>query len=268
MNDLVLYHADTAVCAAKVRITLAEKKLPYEGRMISLHAGDQFKPEYRKLNPAAVVPTLVHKGEVVVESTVINEYLDEAFEPHPLRPADALGRSRVRLWTKREDTIHDAINTITASMVFRGDLLKKTPEEQRARYAGIPDPAKREKWRVMLEQGVESSYFSEALGRFAKQFKDMEKALGERPWLAGEMFTLADIGLLSFFYRLEMAQCADMWRAHFPNVTQWFERARARESFREGVLAFIGEPAMQTYERNAGPLWPQVDAAWRRTLAA
>ncbi|HEY8579965.1 MAG TPA: glutathione S-transferase family protein [Beijerinckiaceae bacterium] len=266
-NDLVLYQADTAVCAAKVRVTLAEKGLAYEGRMLSLHTGDQFKPDYMKLNPAAVVPTLVHKGEVVVESTVINEYLDEAFPEPPLRPADPLGRARMRLWTKREDTIHDAINTITASLVFRVDLLKKTEEQRRARYEGIPDPAKREKWRVMLEQGGESSYFAEALTRFAKQFRDMEKALAASPWLAGDAFTLADAGLLSFFYRLEMAQCAGMWRDHFPRVREWFERARGRESFRIGVLDPIPAAAVETYRANAGPSWPQVDAAWRRTLA-
>ena len=57
---LTLYHADTAVCAAKVRVVLAEKSIGWEGRLINLGAGDQFAPDYMKLNPNAVVPTLVH----------------------------------------------------------------------------------------------------------------------------------------------------------------------------------------------------------------
>ena len=56
---IALYHNDMSVCAQKVRFALAEKKLKWENRHLSLRAGDQQKPEYLKLNPNAVVPTLV-----------------------------------------------------------------------------------------------------------------------------------------------------------------------------------------------------------------
>src|ERR1700732_1643133 len=116
---LTLYHADTAVCAAKVRVTLAEKQLEWKGHLIDLNKGEQFHPDYVKLNPNAVVPTLIHDGVVVIESTVINEYLEEAFPERPLRPSDPAARARMRLWTKREDSIHYAINTITTATLFR-----------------------------------------------------------------------------------------------------------------------------------------------------
>lgn len=265
---LTLYHADTAVCAAKVRVVLAEKGLGYEGRMISLHKGDQFDPAYMKLNPNAAVPTLVHDGEVIIESTVINEYLDEAFPAQALRPADALGRARMRLWTKKEDTIHDAINTMTASIIFRHDLLQKPPEERAKRYERIPDPAKREKWRRMMDEGLNSSIVADALVRFAKHFKDMEKALAKGPWLCGERFTLADAGLMSFFYRLEMMECAGMWREHFPLVSDWFERAKARPSFKTAIFEFVPPPAIEQWANVSRPLWPQVSTAWGRALQA
>ena len=77
---LFLYHGETAVCAAKVRLALAEKQLAWDGQVLDLQRGDQFAPEYIKLNPNSVVPTLVHEGhgfrEVLIESTVINEYLE------------------------------------------------------------------------------------------------------------------------------------------------------------------------------------------------
>ena len=56
---LTLYHADTAVCAAKVRVVLAEKAIPYESRLMALSRGDQFTPEYLTLNANAVVPTII-----------------------------------------------------------------------------------------------------------------------------------------------------------------------------------------------------------------
>ncbi len=264
---LTLYHAPTAVCAAKVRVVLAEKQLPFEGHMINLHLGEQFAPEYMKINPNAAVPALIHDGEILVESNVINEYLDEAFPQTPLRPADPLGHARVRLWTKREDTIHDAINTMTATIVFRHDLIQKPPEERAKRYEKIPDPAKREKWRRMMDEGIDSPIVVEALVRFARHFRDMEKALANGPFLTGEQFTLADAGLLSFFYRLEMLQCAGLWREHFPRVSDWYERCKARKSFQEAIVAYIPPEDTEKYTRVGAPLWPTVDAAFRKALA-
>ena len=84
-----LYHNDMSTCAQKVRFTLAEKNLTWESHHLDLRARDQQKPDYVKLNPNAVVPTLVHDGTVIVESNVINEYLDDAFPAPALRPDDA-----------------------------------------------------------------------------------------------------------------------------------------------------------------------------------
>ena len=184
---LTLYHGASAVCAAKVRVTLAEKGADYDSRPVNLQSGEQFDPEYMKLNPNAVVPTIVHKGNVLIESTVINEYIDDVIPGPALRPADPYGRARVRLWTKREDTIHDAINTMTSAILFRHNLLKKSPSERARRYAAMPDPAKREKWKTIIDKGLESSYVRDALYRFASLFRDMEAALANGPFLLGDV---------------------------------------------------------------------------------
>jgi glutathione S-transferase len=264
---LALYHADTAVCAAKVRISLAEKDLAYESRLMNLQAGDQFTQEYLALNPNGVVPTLLHDGEVVRESTVIGEYLDEAFPQVPLRPADALGRARLRLWTKREDTIHDAINTMTTAILFRHNLLQKTPEERAARYQSMPDSTKREKWKAILDKGLEATYTREALLRFIRQFCDMEMALADGPWLLGSHFSLADIGIVSFFYRLEMLETSPMWRLNFPRVSEWFERCKSRPSFTTAIAAFIKPEQYAQYESASKPLWPTVQRVYTEILA-
>ena len=97
---ITLYHNDMSVCAQKVRLTLAEKGIEYESRHLNLRAGDQKNPDYLKLNPNGYVPTLVHDDFVVCESTVICEYLDDAFPAPALKPADARGRARMRGFTK------------------------------------------------------------------------------------------------------------------------------------------------------------------------
>src|SRR5262245_32702509 len=103
MAMIDLYHHGSSVCAAKVRFALGEKRLAWEGHYLDLHKGDQFAPEYLKLNPKGVVPTLVHDGRVIVESTVINEYLDEVSPEAPLKPDNPGARAAMRVWTKAVD---------------------------------------------------------------------------------------------------------------------------------------------------------------------
>ena len=265
---LTLFHGDTAVCAAKVRVCLAEKGLAWEGRLLELHKGDQFKPEYLKLNANAVVPTLIHDGAVVTESTVINEYLDEAFPAPSLRPETALGRARMHLWTKREDSIHDAINTMTTAIIFRPQELRKSAEARARRVNGFPNPTKREKWVDLIDKGLESKTVFDALLRFAFLFRDMEAALAQGPWLLGEQFTLADVGFISFFHRLDMMQTGGMWREHFPRVTDWFARCRQRPSFAEAISGLISEDKNEDYRAIGLPLWPIVSAQFNEALKA
>ena len=60
-----------------MRLVLEEKAIPYEEIDLNLQKGDQFDPDYLKLNPKAVVPTVIHDWRVIRESTLICEYLDE-----------------------------------------------------------------------------------------------------------------------------------------------------------------------------------------------
>lgn len=62
-----LYHHGSSVCSAKVRFVLMEKGLAWTGHYLDILAGEHFQPEYLKLNPNAVVPTLIHDGEVLIE---------------------------------------------------------------------------------------------------------------------------------------------------------------------------------------------------------
>src|SRR4030095_17094365 len=84
-NVLELYHNINSVCAQKVRIALKEKGQDAQEHVLTLR-GDQNDPAYLKLNPNGVVPTLVHDGTPIVESSLILYYLDEIFPDPPLMP--------------------------------------------------------------------------------------------------------------------------------------------------------------------------------------
>jgi len=127
---ITLYHHGSSVCAAKVRIVLAEKSLHWEGIYVDILRGDQFDPAYMKLNPKAVVPTLVHDGKIIIESAVICEYLDEAFPTTPLKPADAEQRAAMRLWTKAVDEyLHPACAELTFASCHRYIIGRLPPEK-------------------------------------------------------------------------------------------------------------------------------------------
>ncbi|MEQ8697093.1 MAG: glutathione S-transferase N-terminal domain-containing protein [Bauldia litoralis] len=83
---LKLFDFRNSVCCQKARIALSAKGLAWEEIEVDLFKSEQYDPEYLKLNPRGVVPTLVHDGRPVPESTLICEYLDEAFPEPPLTP--------------------------------------------------------------------------------------------------------------------------------------------------------------------------------------
>jgi glutathione S-transferase len=250
---LTLYHNDMSVCAAKVRTALAEKKAEWTGVVLDLRAGDAQKPEYLKLNPMAVVPTLVVDGVPIIESTVICEYVDDRFPDAPLKPADALGRARMRLWTKQlDDTLHAAVGTLSFCIAFRHQWLAR-PAEDRARWlAGIPQPERRDRSQQNLEHGLQSSYFRPALMRYLKLFGDIEAALADRPWLAGDSFSLADVGYAPYLARLRHLGCDVLFDRH-PRVAAWAERVAARPSVQEGVARWFNPKYLALFEQQRGP---------------
>ena len=181
-----LYHNDMSVCAQKVRFALAGKQLSWESHHLNLRAGDQQQPEYLKLNANALVPTLVDNGTVIIESTVINEYLDDTYPQAALKPMDGAGRARMRLWTKQLDEgVHAATSVVSSAIAFRYQKLAIGMEAVAEFHKKMPDPVKREKSWENVTKGVESRFFPEAINRFDKLLSDMETTLAGSPWLAG-----------------------------------------------------------------------------------
>ena len=84
---LELYNFPMSTCSQKVRIVLAEKGLDWVDHRIE--SGDHLKPGYLQLNPNGVVPTLVHDGVPIIDSSVICEYLDEVFPQSSTTPPTA-----------------------------------------------------------------------------------------------------------------------------------------------------------------------------------
>ena len=257
---VVLYHAHNSVCSQKVRLALFEKGIAWSSEILDLSRGDQFQPAYMHMNPGAVVPTLKHDGRVMIESTVINEYLDEAFDGPVLKPADAYGRALMRLWTKQPDEgVHVTVNTLSFALALRVPVLRMTPEQREARINGIPDPVWRDKMRAMVERGVDSPLVDVALARFDKLFGDMEAQLSKTAWLAGDTYSLADIGLAAYVHRMERLALAPMWTRTRPKLTDWFARLRARPAHRKAFADFELPAHLKLMADGGAEAWPAIE---------
>jgi maleylacetoacetate isomerase len=92
-----LYGYNLSLASFRVRIAFALKGIDREDAFLDLLKGDQFEPEFQKLNPQMVVPALItDEAQVIGQSMAILEYLDETYPEPPLLPGDAGGRARVR----------------------------------------------------------------------------------------------------------------------------------------------------------------------------
>jgi glutathione S-transferase len=232
---LILYHHGSSACAAKVRFALEEKQLDWQSRYVDIMTGEQFAPDYRALNPKAVVPTLVHDGLVVTESTVICEYLDEVFPERPILPRDPPGRARVRVWTKAVDEeLHPACSAVTYVVSHRHTILRNGAGsfEDFLAAGGTEGRAARERKWQWIQQGLRAPGFAEQLGIYAGYIEKMERELVAGGWLAGDAFSMADVALAPYLFRLEVLGMDFVWSVGgLARVADWWSRVRARPSF-------------------------------------
>jgi glutathione S-transferase len=239
---LTLYHGVTSTCSKRVRMTLAEKGLEWESVHLDLSKRDNLDPEYIKINPNGVVPTIVHDGKVLYESNFIIEYLDDVFPEPALRPADPYERARMRILMDRiEHVLHRNINTVSW---IRQERYKRfdgmTPEQLQT---VLDDQATEEKRAILkkrLEDGVSEGDMAFAEARVADVLDELDAVLQGRPWLCGENLSLADISIAPFMERFEANKMPALtdWVKR-PRLGDWWERTKQLESFK---AAFAFKP--------------------------
>ena len=260
---LELYHSINSVCAQKIRIALAEKGLQATEHLMTLR-GDQFDPGYMRLNSNAVVPTLVHDGNVIVESTVILHYIDEAFPRPPLMPQAPLARAKLRMFNKLIDEyVHNACIILTFGTAFRPALLRLTAEEREAQFSKSPIKKRAEIKRDVVAHGLDSEFMRESLETHEKLLHWIDDAMRSGSYLAGDTFSLADIGVIPYVLRLELIGLARLWD-RYPAVGAWWQRVRTRPSVEQQTLKRMTESDWAPFKSIQQDPWPK----FREMLAA
>ena len=202
---LELYHGGHTTCSRKARLCLHEKSLPYKSHFLNLRAFDQHAPEYVALNPNGVVPTLVDDGVPVIDSMLINEYLDETYEDIRLRPRTPIEKARMRVWTKLAADHGLAAVVPRIWPTFKAHTDKLAPDELEQKIARVPLKERRDRWTKVVRSGF-GARDNDAGHDAAKLIVgSMETRFGNGPWLMGEQYTLADIDLIPFVDRITPA---------------------------------------------------------------
>lgn len=257
---LELYHNDMSSCAQKVRLVLAEKGLEWKGHHMDLRAGDTRTKEYiSNFNPNGVVPTLVDDGTVIYESTVIMEYLDDKFPDPALKPADPVERARMRIWTKKLDEgLHADTGNISACIAFRYQQMEGKTEQQIHDFINLgPNPARRERQRDVIFNGIDSKLFGPSILNFEKLFTDMENALTDSPWLTGETYSLADIAYTPYLTRFDHLQILGV-NDKRPHLMDWYERIKARPNYEPAMRKWFSPKYLPLMEEKGKEAWPKV----------
>jgi glutathione S-transferase len=265
---LELYDFPNSICAQKVRMTLFEKGLAYAKHDVNLFRGAQYDPDYLKLNPKGYVPTLVHDGRVMRESSLICEYINDAFPEPPLAPADPVARANMRLWAKAVDEgLFEGAVVLSFSAMFRERMKQQTEEQRQQRYRNVGDPARRDRYKSTFEEGVASPYVFRGIAAYEIAFRGMDEALaGGADWLAGDMFSLAEINLAPMVARLAYLTLLDLWLADRPAVRAWWRRVQDRPCYRAEIANGISPDEMEEMRISGAPIRDSVRESRDRYL--
>jgi glutathione S-transferase len=197
---LKLYDYPDCPFCQKVRVVLAEKDLEYEKVFVDLRRQEQKATEFLRMNPYGKVPVLVDDEEIIYDSTIINEYLEDEYPLPRLMPEDSQGRAKVRLL---EDYCDNSFIPPTTTLLAQ----MRKPEAER-------DAQRVEQAREELRRCL---YF-------------LRDQLDGKEFLVGPEFSLADasfaprmivLGRLGFEFEPALAP-----------VQAWLDRVRTRPSVR------------------------------------
>jgi len=195
-----LYDFPRSPYCQKVRLVLAEKDLSYEKKFIDLTKNEQKVADFLRLNPYGKVPVLIDEDEVIYDSTIINEYLEDEYPHPPLMPEQSSERARVRMFEDFADS----------SFTAQAGLL----------VAELRKPAEQ------VEQERVQRYRADLL----RVLEFLERHLEGKEYIAGT-FSLAD---LAFAPRLLILPSLGVEiPIRLKNVLAWSERLLQRPSVKQ-----------------------------------
>ncbi len=220
MATLHLISFKTCPFVQRAKITLNQKNVEHQTTYIDLADPPDW---FRELSPLGKVPVLKVDDEVLFESAVINEYLDE-ITGGELQPADPLQRAKNRAWIE-----------------FASDMLGTI---------------------YRMKTAVDKEPYEKYKDKLVSQLRRVENRLGDGPWFNGEQFTLADTAFAPLFLHDAVADSrfSVIDENSMPKVAAWSKRLLALPAVQNSVVAEFAQLYLAAIEKSNSYSWQQYAA--------
>jgi len=248
-----LYHFAISLCSQKVRQGLDEKRVPYISHQILLPAHEQYDPEYVRINPRCVVPTLVVDGRVTTDSENILRYVNRTFDGPDLLPEGP----EVDTFIKRADALFmeaitygdvpGAKRPFFLRVATRGEHQKKAALLERLATAH-PDLKSAYESKLAIVRAVGASIrapddMAEILASTERNLDAVEAQLESGPfrtngWLCSPSFSLADLEWGIVLNRFRMVNLLPRFMSTRSHVARYAEKLFLRPAFQSAVVAW------------------------------
>jgi len=261
-QEFELYHNALSLCSKKVRVCLDELGIAYKGHHIHLIETGHYETlsrHFLKVNPAAILPVLVHNGHPVYESHDILTYAAaHSKDPHRLVPETQQAQNVMQHWAEKASVIGEDVETgIKASAGYCAAMLSLPLFAAGMTFIPLRYPLvgllfHRLKIRALLFSLLKISGLQGfikltpllkkmAAGRdhMHLHLADLEQQLNSHgPWILGEQFTLADVSWMTIFERLREADWLEYYLKdnQYPNLTHYWQALQARDSYQSAIL--------------------------------
>ncbi len=231
---LKLYSFGPGANSLKPLLTLYEKGLEFEGIRLNPAEFEHHSDWFKAINPRGQVPALDDGGRIITESTVICEYLEDRYPTAvKLRPDDLADRAEMRVWTKWVDEYFCwCVSTIGWHRMI-GQMVKHlTDAEFEEKLKAIPIPEQQVKWRRARE-GFPQDMLDEEMRKIVVSVKRLDDHLREHEWLAGGMYSLADICNYAIAGGMQFGFAELVNKEATPGLLRWIEQIAARPATRQ-----------------------------------
>ena len=234
-----LFHFSGSACSQKLRIFFNIKKINWNSHVINLIKQEQFSEWFLGINPRGLVPTLVHDGDVHIESNEIMAYLDGVYKDNKLFPIDLIDEINKDL--AFEDSLHHDLRRLTFRYIIPHALGKKNPstidakEQFEGTIQGKADENKSKEilfWKNHYQNGITDDEIIESANKFKNIYENFNNILKNQKYLKGDKFTVVDLAWYVSTKRLAMAGIPI---EKYKNVQKWFSNLDNDENFKKEI---------------------------------
>jgi len=278
-DTLQLYHYGESLCSQMVRLALEEKQISYVSHHMHLElTGENLSRAFKKINPNAVVPVLIHNGTPLYNSWEIIRYLDNHA---PKQGTPLLPQSEAGLAALDEQIMENALrgdialgdnfgtSIAGASTYILANILKRRPAlavmwDYLTKH---PDPMRKFAFCVLrLRGGLPKPLYEKFIRRLALGLADCEQRLANgRDYMFGD-YTMLDIMMTAHLHRIEDVHLDSiLTTGKLPHLAAYWQRVQARPSYKPAISdqhSWEWRAAMdEIYKGQASPFLPLLESA-------